>query len=262
MEIFENQINAVKFRSTNYIWNQLKLNSPWSIGYVSTLIEARDFMTKEEWKKHYYRSGEERLRKIDELCTPEQKEALLDFTKATPSLPKELKELNFSYGRTEEELEERGKYMYEKIVEQGNKQKVTLAECVYSVKFRVMAETWNGIVARERNTIKTIGQFFPTFSFKKTEGERDYQYGIDYELFEEDELVCAVQIKPMSYKKGFSKEIIKAKKANEAKNQKYKEEYQADVLYVYSNSKGVITNDDVFAEIKQRAMLKSAFVQQ
>jgi MjaI restriction endonuclease len=259
LEIFQNQINTTKFKSTNYIWNQLRLNSPWSVGYVSTLIESKDFVTKEEWRQFYYESGEERLRKINELCTPEEKEALLDFTKATPTLSKELKELNFSYGRTEEELDERGRYMYQKIVEQGNPNKVTLAECIYMVKFRVMGETWNGIIARERNTVKTMEEVFPNLSFKKTEGERDYQYGIDYELYEEEELLCAVQIKPMSYMKGFSKEIIKAKKANEAKNQKYKEEYKADVLYVYSNSKGIISNDDVLSEIKQRALLKSSF---
>lgn len=259
MELFVNETNVAKFKSTNYIWNQLRLNSPWSIGYVSTLIESEDFKLKEEWKELYYRSGEERLKKIEELCTSEEKEALLDFKKSNLSLPKELKELNFFYGRTKRELEERGAYMYQKIVENGNPAKITLNESIYMVEFRVMGETWNGIVARERNTVKTMEASFPSLSFKKTEGERDYKYGIDYELFEKEELICAVQIKPMSYKKGFSREIVKAKKANEFKNGKYKEKYNADVLYVYANSKGDITNDEVLMAIKNRALEKASF---
>jgi hypothetical protein len=260
LDIFENQIGAVKFKSTNFIWNQLHLNAPWSVGYVSTLIESVEFAKKEEWKAFYYRSGEERLQKIEALCTPEQKKSLLQFTNTIASLPKELKDLNFSYGRTEKELEERGRYMYEQIVKEGNPQKLSLAECVYMVKYRVLGETWNGIISRERNTIKTMEQVLPNILFKKTDGEVDYQYGIDYELYEGEDLLCAVQIKPISYQKGFSREIIKAKKANESKNKKYTEEYQADVLYIYANSKGVIINEDVLSDIRNRALVKSSFL--
>lgn len=253
MEIFKNIVNQQKFKSTNYIWNRLRLNNPWSIGYVSNLIESKTFSSKEEWKEFYYQSGEERLRLIGNICSEEQKRALMDFTKST-QLPKELKELNLSFGRTERELDERGQYMYEQIVEEGNPLKISLAECIYMVKYRVMAETWNGIIAREHNTVKNMEAQFPGITFKKSEGERDYSYGIDYELFDNESLLCAVQIKPMSYQKGISREIIKAKKANEAKNQKYKEDYNADVLYVYSNSKGIINNQDVLEKIRAMSL--------
>lgn len=249
MEIFKNIVNQQKFKSTNYIWNRLRLNNPWSIGYVSNLIESKTFNSKEEWKEFYYQSGEERLKLIENICSKEHKRALLDFTKSA-QLPKEIKDLNLSFGRTEKELDERGQYMYEQIVEEGNPLKITLAECIYMVKYRVMAETWNGIIAREHNTVKAMEAQFPEITFRKSEGERDYSYGIDYELFENESLLCAVQIKPMSYQKGISREIIKAKKANEAKNLKYQEDYKADVLYVYSNSKGVINNQDVLEKIR------------
>ena len=53
-------IDPVKFRSTNAPWNDLMLNDPWSVGYVSSLIEAKEWTSKEEWESAYYASGNER----------------------------------------------------------------------------------------------------------------------------------------------------------------------------------------------------------
>lgn len=256
MDIFENKIQPFKFRSMNFIWNNLTLNSPWSVGYVSTLIESQTFKTKEEWKAFYYKSGEERLRKIEERCTPTQKALLLDHTKSYNQLPKELRDLNFLYGRTEKELNEKGRYMYNEIVKEGNPFVLTLAECIYAVKYRVMGETWNGIVARERNTVLTLGRLFPELQFDKVDGELDYKYGIDYEIYDEKDLLCAIQIKPLSYEKGNSPAIQKAKKANEKKNAEYEKRYQSNVLYVYSNSKGQILNEDVTKSIHAKKAQK------
>ncbi len=41
MDEFILQIDETKFRSTNGPWNNLCLNDPWSVGYVSTLIELK-----------------------------------------------------------------------------------------------------------------------------------------------------------------------------------------------------------------------------
>lgn len=262
MDIFKNKIHTSKFQSTNFVWNKLALNSPWSVGYVSTLIESQTFKTKEDWKDFYYRSGEERLKKIDELCTPEQKMLLFDHTKSDSRLPRELKDLNLLFGRTEKELIEKGRYMYNEIVKEGNPYALTLGECIYAVKYRVMGETWNGIVARERNTVQTLARLFPELQFDKVEGELDYKYGIDYEVYEDKDLLCAIQIKPLSYEKGFSPAIMKAKKANEKKNAEYKKVHQSDVLYVYSNSKGHILNKDVVKVIQtQREHKQDIFLQ-
>ena len=40
MDEFVLKIDENKFRSTNDTWNRLMLNDPWSVGYVSTLIET------------------------------------------------------------------------------------------------------------------------------------------------------------------------------------------------------------------------------
>ena len=51
MDEFSIPIDADKFRKTNSPWNDLLLNDPWSVGYVSMLIELQTFHNKEEWKQ-------------------------------------------------------------------------------------------------------------------------------------------------------------------------------------------------------------------
>ena len=51
MDEFVLTIDKDKFRSTNAKWNELMLNDPWSVGYVSTLIEAANWKNKEEWEE-------------------------------------------------------------------------------------------------------------------------------------------------------------------------------------------------------------------
>lgn len=251
--IFTNQIDAKKFRSTNGIWNDLCLNSPWGIGYVSSLIESETFSTKDDWKDFYFKSGEERLIKISEL-EKEKQDILLDYTlplqkkyKAMNSLDKSIKELNFTFGRTEKELFEKGKTMYLAICKQGNKNDITLAECVYMVKYRILAETWNGIISREQNTISKLSNKYSHLDFVKTEGDFDYKYGVDYEVFENGSLIGAIQIKPKSYQNGSTPSIQKAKKANMFKNMAYTKKYGAITSYVYSTTKGDIINPESLA---------------
>jgi hypothetical protein len=52
MDEFVLCIDENKFRSTNEKWNELMLNDPWSVGYVSTLIETVAWKTKEEWEQY------------------------------------------------------------------------------------------------------------------------------------------------------------------------------------------------------------------
>ena len=62
-------IDAEKFRSTNAPWNNLMLNDPWSVGYVTTLIELVPFEKKEDWENFYYESGQKRELEIAKLST-------------------------------------------------------------------------------------------------------------------------------------------------------------------------------------------------
>lgn len=229
MSLFHNPINIQKFRSTNAIWNEMKLNSPMSVGYVTNLIESRTFTSKEEWRDFYYASGQERL---DCLKTKGYS-----------------KDYHLNYGRTEEELKTYGKQMFDEIQRRGNTLNITLAECVFMVKFRVMGETWNGVIMREKNTIDTLEKQFPTLTFLKVDGADDYKYAIDYEVYFGETLISAIQIKPLSYEKGNSPEIMKAKYANKAKNELYVEEKNVPVHYVYSKIDGTILNPEIISRI-------------
>ena len=238
MDLFENIIEQDKFRYTNAIWNELKLNHPMSVGYVTTLIESQTFTTKEQWRDFYYESGLNRLRIA--------KEQNITLSSNTPKA----RNLNGNYGRTEEELREKGKKMHEALIEKGNPLNITLAECIYIVKFRVMGETWNGVIMRERNTIKSLQRLFPQCTFKKVDGESDFKYGIDYEMYLSDNLLTAIQIKPKSYLIGLNKEIQKAKEANERKNKDYTQAFGKEVLYVYSSNNGTIFNNEIIQHLQ------------
>jgi len=238
MNIYENKICNKKFRFTNALWNELELNHPMSVGYLTTLIESKPFQTKEEWRDYYYNSGQERL-----LIA--QKENI-DLSSNTSKA----RQLNGNYGRTEEELRHKGRTLYQALQLNGNSLSITLAECLYMVKYRVMGETWNGVIMRERNTLQTLQKIFPQCTFIKVSGENDFRYAVDFEMYYQNTLLASLQVKPLSYLKGSSPEISKAKKANQAKNKNYSRVFGVDVFYVYSTNKGEILNPEILSELQ------------
>lgn len=255
MDEFVLTIDEDKFRSTNPKWNELMLNDPWSVGYVSTLIEIANWKNKEDWEETYYASGQMRNRFI------EQNAKSLGYTKdffndiTIPynkqryyALNWDIKNINTQRGRTKEDLKEKGKILYEAV--KGNGYDLTLDECVECVRFRVICETWNGIILREHNTKNTLQQLFSTLIIKKTLGEIDYAYAVDLELFKGGKLLCGVQVKPQSYTKN-APYIIKARNANEAKYKLYREKFGVPVFTIISNTKGEVLNQNVLMNIRQ-----------
>lgn len=114
MDEFPNPVPPALFRATNGPWNALRLNAPWSVGYVTTLIETRPFAVKEDWAAFYYESGAERLRLLAALPKADCA-TLIDFLLALTNsvgierLSWSLKKLNFNFGRTPEELAQKGR---------------------------------------------------------------------------------------------------------------------------------------------------------
>lgn len=244
MEEFENKLDLTKFRSTNAIWNRLMLNAPWSVGYVTTLIELEEWRTKEDWESFYYESGAQRKKEIEKL--PSDKQSVLeDFqlvrtnNSKVQNLPYSLQNINTQYGRTEEDLAEKGRVLYEVIKDNGNG--LTLEECIECVRYRVICETWNGVVVREASTIKSLKTQFPQFEFRKTPGELDFEHAVDYEVYKSDILIGAIQIKPKSYL--WNAPYIRiARTANKRKQTNYFESTGIRVIDIISSSKGVIEN--------------------
>ncbi len=248
MDLFENPVDSKKFRSTNSLWNELKLNAPWSVGRTMQLVKHKHFSSKEEWETYYYESGEKRNQLI--LKLPDEIQTTLnDFSLDDKGvkLSSEYKKNNYDFGRTKEQLSSKAEVLFGEIEKQGNRLKISLEECIECVRFRTLCETWHGII-RERNTILKLQKRFPKIDFREVSSEDDYTYGIDCELYLNDKLLGAIQIKPPSYN-GATDYLEKARKANEHKYNKYKKKHKnVGLAIIATDMEGNIEEDEGFIE--------------
>lgn len=244
-------INPIKFRSTNAIWNNLMLNDPWSVGYVSMLIELERFTNKEEWETFYYNSGAERdaiISKSDIGIQNILQNELLVLKDKTyvNNLAYGVVNINKQFGRTKENLYNKAVILFEAV--KNNGLDITVEECFECVRFRVICETWNGIIIRERNTIETLKKYYPYYEFRKVFAEIDHKYAVDYEIYKENRLAVAIQIKPKSYTWD-APYINKARDANQQKNKSYSNKFNVCVFDIISDSKGNIFNSDILKKL-------------
>lgn len=251
MDEFSLSIDVNKFRSTNLTWNQLKLNDPWSVGYVTSLIVIEEFANKEDWETFYYKSGEQRNQQIQLLNNEQQalvndEQLVLKNSTKVGQLPWNLKNLNSQFGRTEEQLRKKGQLLYEAV--KNNSYALTVEDCFQCVRFRVICETWNGVIVREINTIATLKRLLPQAEFRKVEGEFDYKYAVDYEVFKNGHLVYGLQIKPESYTRN-APYINNARLANQQKNNQYEAQFSVPVYDIIAGSAGNIINEDVIKNL-------------
>ena len=242
MDAFVNKLDPGKFRQTNGLWNDLMLNDPWSVGYVTTLIALKNFQSKEEWEEFYYQMGEYRQKKLKDL-NPEtvallNDEQLIRGGKAKLNgLTQDQIGINMKNGRTKEELKRKGQILYDNIKE--NHSDISLDECSEAVRYRVICETWNGVVLREKNTIKLLRTKYPKLQFKSTSGDFDHKYAVDYQVYFDSKLICGIQIKPKSYTYN-TPYINKAKLGNRRKFQEYSKDFSVPVLTIISKTNGEV----------------------
>ena len=251
MDKFKNRLPADKFRATNAIWNQLRLNDPWSVGYVSSLIESQPFIKKEDWEAFYYKSGEERNKKLATVnfdLAEVLNNSILPLTHPVKvkRFLTEVKNLNYYYGRTPLQLAQKGEILFNHLAK--SKWSLTADECAECVRYRVICETWNGIIIREQQAVRHLQKLFPKVEFRKTEGSFDHRYAVDYELFVQGQLICGIQIKPPSY--AYQRPYLaKARQANQRKNEAYAAETGKPVLDVLFG-RGEVWNKEVVKELK------------
>ena len=215
------------------LWNELGLNAPWSVGYVSDLIESRPFANKEAWRDYYYASGEKRNEGLVKL--PEPTRDILQQFHPTEDLRQKIRSLafvdrrwNYQFGRTREDLAAKGRFLYRKLQEREATD-ITVEECIAHVRFRVVAETWNGLMVREKAAVAWLKQSLPSLEVRKTPGAFDYRYSVDYELYQAGKLVCGIQVKPASYQ-GKGLHLERARSANQRKQGLYFEEFGKPVF--------------------------------
>lgn len=158
----------------------------------------------------------------------------------------EWEEYYYLHGRSKEHLASIGKILYENLPVNCN---FTLVECIECVRFRVICETWNGIVIRETNTIKTLTNVFENFTFEKTSGVIDNDYAVDYEVLYKLKLACGIQIKPTSYEESNAEHLERARRINSLKNKKYSEKFDVPVFNIISQLDGSVSSNKGFLSL-------------
>ena len=248
---FKLPIDAELFRTTNDAWNKLMLNDPWSVGYVTTLIETKQWKSKEEWEMFYYTSGKERIEKAGNNYNLIENFQLVRTDKAAIyKFSWDVKNLNFQYGRTKDDLMRRAEVLHEYMRSQL-KSTITLDQCFDCVRFRTICETWNGVIVRENHTVKRLAQLFGSNAIiRKTDGETDHVFAVDYEVHVQHELKFGIQIKPKSYL-GNAPYLVRARYANEQKFLSYKTKTGCPVFVVISKTSGEILNPEIITAMRK-----------
>lgn len=245
------------FGYTNSVWNNLNLNSGWSIGLLMKITENVSFQTFEEWEEYYFETAKKRQVKLQEL--PETKRLQLmnlrgiytDSFTYKEGLTQEEINLNEGYGRTLEELRYLALHLYKGVLDKGDRYGITPEECFLFTYIRVIDEAWIGM-ARELNTIQTLENAFPHHIFIKTTPDFDRRYSVDVEMYDtKRRLLCGIQIKSTKYHRADRGIINSAKKINEERNGYYEQMNRVPVLYAYSSPDGAIQNKELYDEIKE-----------
>jgi len=198
----------------------------------------------QEWEDYYYNSGTERtnaLNDLDQKISDLLQNRLLKDTDPEfyQYMKYDHKQLNYQYGRTKEDLSYKAEVLYHHAKKRIAHLK--MEDAVSAVRHRVIGETWNGIIIREKNTVATILRIFPKLDVRKTTGAEDHLYAVDYELLYNRKTICGIQVKPKSYTYN-TPYIMRAKAANKRKNELYKEKYGVPVIDIISDHSGKIYN--------------------
>ena len=223
------------------------------MGYVSYLIEGLSDTDEASWVSYYYNSGVKRRNILSNLSANTQdimNNRLLPYLDRAKfdDITDDLKAVNYNYGRTEEDLSYKGEILYHHCKKSNIN--ITIDQVQECVSYRVLGETWNGIILREKNTVDSLSKIFPTLEFEKTQAAFDHQYAVDYNVYLGTRLVCGIQIKPKSYLSNKSY-ILKAKRANTKKNKKYSTEFGVPTIDIVSSQKGEIYNLSKLKLIKE-----------
>lgn len=234
------RIPKEKERVLNPIVERHRLCGPSSVGQVTDLVLSDNFKQRDEWEEFYLKSGEERKKIIEEQSKIMKKTALKKFVSS----------INKKYGRTEEELKEKGKKLFEWIPEEIDRlnkslevlKKIGLKDCQECIKQYVLDNTWEGIIKTENAVVEKLKKI-GVKKITKTEGEIDTKMGIDREIFSEDEnKKIGIQIKPSNSR---GTPLI------DAHNKNAQSKYNGKVITIYSDKKGKFKNEEeIIKEIK------------
>lgn len=231
------------FKKSNEVWNRLKLNHGFVVGYLMRLIEQGQCKTFNDWEEYYLSSGEKRLLLIKNLPINIQNK-LNTFNK---SINREYYDYNLLYGRTKEELLTIAKKL-------DNELNVGIELAFNYVYIRVIDETWIGY-SRECLSLERLKKYLKNHGLtaEKTNYYIDVNYGVDFEIKRGQQIVAGVQLKSVNYFEN-KNALAEIQNINKKKNAMYESKYKAPVIYLYVDKHNYIVNlnDIYFNVIKKK----------
>lgn len=120
--------------------------------------------------------------------------------------------------------------------------------CFDYVKFRVLGQTWNGML-NEINLIEELKQEFPNIDFKKADYDLDENYFTDWEAYSNDTLFLGLQIKPITYKYMNTPYQNQAKLNHERQRTNYKEKFKVPHFLIYYENGELFEKQKVLNQI-------------
>lgn len=106
------------------------------------------------------------------------------------------------------------------------------AICYDYVKFRILGQTWNGML-NEISLIEELKQEFPNIDFKKADYDLDENYFTDWEAYSNNKLFLGLQIKPVTYMYMNTPYQNQAKLNHERQRTNYKEKFKVPHFLIY-----------------------------
>lgn len=237
------------FKRSNEIWNRLKLNHGFVVGYLMRLISQGDCKSHKEWELYYLNSGKERLQLIEKLPV-DIKDKLNSFDK---HISREYFDYNLHYGRTETELLTIAKKLDEEL-------NVGLEMAFNFVYIRVIDETWIGY-HRECLSLEKIEKYVKNhgLTVEKANFYVDVTYGVDFELKRGRKVVAGIQLKSINYFEN-KDALTEIECINKRKNNMYENMYKVPVIYLYVDKNNCIVNlNDIYFNVIKKKRKRNKF---
>lgn len=220
------------------LWDRIYLSHKWVIGDTLTLIRRSNVSTIDEWREYYYRSGEIRGGKINRHPN---KHILnkLDITEneiVFKQLSNDIKNFNFFHGRTLSEVGNITSIFEDKLLEK--KIEFEHQEVVNLIDTLIFGRSW-GIYEIELNVIKKLKDGFTSFDFIPSRIKiLNEKSKVSYEIYENKQLVCGLDIINSNYFKIDSDEFIEFRANLILKHLAYEKKYNRKSYVILTNNNG------------------------
>ena len=222
------------------LWFKSELFRPYSIGSCISILKngvLNGFITDiESWEKYYIKTGEDRLKIIESPNYIKYKNLLINpICKSKYDIPKYIKNVNYDYGRTFNDIQNIASILYTMSSNNNNMFKSQI-DAIKFVYLHTIIETWEGY-NKENNLIHYLNGQFSDYYFEHESAVNDSKYGSDIRVLKNNNLVCSIQLKPYTYFLSNRSHLIEARKHNIINYKKYFDDFNAPIkMIVYFKS--------------------------